>query len=403
MWLFDCTMPAIMTSPHRRLPRLFIGSSSESLILAHILEEQLRLDASIKLWTDRSIFKPAEFFVDSLLQVPHLFDFGLFLFEPDDVVESRGRTLHAPRDNVIFELGLFMSRLGLKRAFAIIPRGKVKILSDISGLKQLEYDDPPEADEMRREMASSSKPKLRALLEEDLKRKLQPALKPVIDDLKKLIESGPLEATGVFSDAPNVVQVPPTLKRLLQAAYGVSDSVFVRHLALDMGEAWGIIVNEILHGADRPSNLVWQCLMIDPNAEPIKEAESASVSVKMAAGRIHDMRRFLDEHAVELKRRNVIFECKLYGELPQMHGFYIEGAALLWSMCDIHHGRLDAFNTPYWRFEAADEGLSSYHPARAFKNWFDYRWLAATPAWGDLPDDLRYLTNRTPRRGWTCS
>jgi hypothetical protein len=52
----------------------------------------------------------------------------------------------------------------------------------------------------------------------------------------------------------------------------------------------------------------------------------------------------------------------------------VNGFALLWSMCNIQHGRLDGTKTPYWRFEAARDSLLSCHPANSFRNWFDHIW-----------------------------
>ncbi len=126
-------------------PRLFVGSSSESLPIVEILTLELKDVAEVVPWNDPSIFPATEFFTTSLLRAATSFDFGLFLFEPDDVVQSRDRSSSVPRDNVIFELGLFMSHLGLKRAFPMVPRGRVKILSDLAGFQPIVYEEPADA------------------------------------------------------------------------------------------------------------------------------------------------------------------------------------------------------------------------------------------------------------------
>ena len=40
------------------------------------------------------------------------FDFAVMILSPDDMTESRDQSYASPRDNVLFELGLFMGRLG---------------------------------------------------------------------------------------------------------------------------------------------------------------------------------------------------------------------------------------------------------------------------------------------------
>jgi Predicted nucleotide-binding protein containing TIR-like domain len=362
-------------------PKLFIGSSSESLPVVQLLQEALKNHAVIRAWTDRSIFKPTDFYVESLLNIPRLYDFGLFLFEPDDVVESRGAVMAAPRDNVIFEFGLFMSHLGLKRAFALAPRSRVKILSDIAGLKPIEYDEPSDVAQLRAELAKAKKPAIRKALVQSIQSRLQDPLEPAIEDIRELLKQGVVEATGVFADAANVVQVAPVVVKLVRAALDIKGEAAVRHLALDMSEAWGILANEVLNGGSKLRNVSWRCLMIDPKATSILRVASPSVSAKVAGSRVTEMGKFVSDHGKELAARKVSFECKLYAEPPMMHGFHIEKTALLWSMCDIAKGKLEGAKTPYWRFEAADEMILSAHPARAFQNWFDYRWQTARPAW----------------------
>jgi hypothetical protein len=181
----------------------------------------------------------------------------------------------------------------------------------------------------------------------------------------------------VYPDAPNVIRVAETVVRLLKSAIQLTGGASVRHWALDLGEAWGILRDEILNPQRRLEGVTWRCLMIDPESPDIQRLSSESVSVRIAAERIQQVQVFLGRNAAVMKERNIRFECRVSPVPPLMHGFLIEHTALLWSMCDIVDGVLDGADTPYWRFEAADDSAPASRPARAFANWFDYRWNTA--------------------------
>ena len=70
------------------------------------------------------------------------FDFAALILTPDDSVVSRGKNVPAARDNVIFELGLFLGALGPERVFIIHPRGKApRLPSDLAGVTLLAYNE----------------------------------------------------------------------------------------------------------------------------------------------------------------------------------------------------------------------------------------------------------------------
>ncbi len=74
-------------------------------------------------------------------------DFAALILAGDDRVISRDVTSDAPRDNVIFELGLFMGALGRSRTFLIHPRGvNLKIPTDLIGITPLVYEPVLEED-----------------------------------------------------------------------------------------------------------------------------------------------------------------------------------------------------------------------------------------------------------------
>lgn len=113
-------------------PRIFIGSSSEGLFVAKEVKAFFEKDYETYLWTD-DIFKFNQNFLETLMKEANLFDFGLLVFTKDDYTKSRLQAFDSPRDNVIFEYGLFLGRLGRDNAF-VIKDEDVKLPSDLLGI-----------------------------------------------------------------------------------------------------------------------------------------------------------------------------------------------------------------------------------------------------------------------------
>lgn len=122
-------------------PRLFIASSSEGLEIAYATQENLEPYAEVTVWT-QGIFDLSEFTLQSLLKSLEVSDCGLFIFTPDDITTMRDQTYSSVRDNIIFELGLFIGHLGRERSFILIPHGVANLLipSDLMGLTIAEFD-----------------------------------------------------------------------------------------------------------------------------------------------------------------------------------------------------------------------------------------------------------------------
>jgi predicted nucleotide-binding protein len=101
-------------------PTIFIGSSSEAISVVDAFQSHLEDVAEVIPWR-YGVFKSGESTLESLLKALNRFDFAALILTPDDLVESRGGTSSSPRDNVIFEIGLFIGRLGRERVFIVSP------------------------------------------------------------------------------------------------------------------------------------------------------------------------------------------------------------------------------------------------------------------------------------------
>lgn len=130
--------------PSNSRPRVFFISSAESLPVAKALRHGLKYSESDALiWSDDDIFPPGSYPLEVLENEVNQADFGVAIAHPDDIVRSRRNVSAAPRDNVIFELGFFMSRLGRKRTILLVPQmeADLKLPSDFKGLMPIMY--PP--------------------------------------------------------------------------------------------------------------------------------------------------------------------------------------------------------------------------------------------------------------------
>ena len=122
-------------------PTLFMICSAEALPIAKAIRMGLEYAGfEIDIWSDPEIFESGSYPLEALERKVNEADFALALAEPDDLVRSRDKEGRVPRDNVIFELGFFMSRLGRGRTFLLVPRGSdVKLPSDFKGLTPISY------------------------------------------------------------------------------------------------------------------------------------------------------------------------------------------------------------------------------------------------------------------------
>jgi CRP/FNR family transcriptional regulator, cyclic AMP receptor protein len=134
---------AFVTSARDRI-RVFVISSEEALEIARTIQNTFDHDPfKVIVWTD-GVFRASWYPIESLERELDQSDFAIAIAQPDDMTQSRSDTLPTPRDNVIFELGLFIGRIGRHRSFLIEPRGEeTKLPSDLSGITSITYKYDP--------------------------------------------------------------------------------------------------------------------------------------------------------------------------------------------------------------------------------------------------------------------
>lgn len=114
-------------------PTVFIGSSSEGLRVAYALESSFDQQAEVEVWDSGTVFSRNRSFLRSLLDTASLYEFAVLVFSSDDIGLIRGETYETARDNILFEYGLFLGRLGPRRAYALVEKD-LKVPSDLAGI-----------------------------------------------------------------------------------------------------------------------------------------------------------------------------------------------------------------------------------------------------------------------------
>src|SRR6187431_692281 len=120
-------------------PRIFLGSSGKQAKLLQAITRGLADVADVEPWT--IMFNPGQSTLDRLVELSHQVDFAAFVFAQDDwtTTEASASGEASPRDNVVFEAGLFGGALGIRRTFILHANGS-KLPSDLLGLTAVRYD-----------------------------------------------------------------------------------------------------------------------------------------------------------------------------------------------------------------------------------------------------------------------
>lgn len=128
-----------------RSEKAFIGSSTRGLPIARSLQSLLRDEVRSIVWDQGTVFGVGEANIEALEKAVREFDFGIFVFTPDDTIVKEGVEERIARDNVLFELGLFIGKLTRKRAFVVNPAG-LSLPTDLLGMTTVIYnpDELPE-------------------------------------------------------------------------------------------------------------------------------------------------------------------------------------------------------------------------------------------------------------------
>ena len=121
-------------------PKMFIGSSVEGLNIAYALQQNLTHEVECTVW-DQGVFNLSDTTMESLDSTLEEMDFGVFVFSGDDVTTMRNTETNSIRDNVLFEFGLFIGKLGRNRVFFVIPNdNSIHIPTDLLGVTPGKYE-----------------------------------------------------------------------------------------------------------------------------------------------------------------------------------------------------------------------------------------------------------------------
>lgn len=226
--------------------RIFVGSSSEAIAVCRAVQSELDDEFDVTVW-DQGVFSLTRAGFDSLLAALDSYDAGVFVLRGDDVTTSRGATTSTVRDNVLFELGMFVGRLGPDRTFMLVPSApRPELPSDLDGVTTANYDARRFADGEKRAAVGPACTRIREQLHAAevrvpelpaSRRRLDRAMARMSRDLESLLGA----ADAVSGDAESLAEVQTTIGH---AALHIEAGRIESHVASTPGAVVALPANE---------------------------------------------------------------------------------------------------------------------------------------------------------------
>jgi hypothetical protein len=112
-------------------PRVFLGSSAESISITQKVSDMLSDFGDCVKWTCAFVQNKSN--LDSLVHQTQLSDFSVLIASKDDILLKKEELHVVARDNIIFEFGLFLGAGGINRCFILAEEG-IDLPSDLDGI-----------------------------------------------------------------------------------------------------------------------------------------------------------------------------------------------------------------------------------------------------------------------------
>lgn len=119
--------------------KVFIGSSKEGIEICEAINYNLDMFSENTLW--QHAFDLSSNTLDALFKKTTEVDYAIFIFSADDIAIIRDEKKLIARDNVLFELGLFIGAIGKDRCIIVKPRDiEMHLPTDLLGIVYTDYD-----------------------------------------------------------------------------------------------------------------------------------------------------------------------------------------------------------------------------------------------------------------------
>jgi len=337
-------------------PLVFIGSSSERLSVARAIELNLDHVANSTIWAHA--FSPGRSVYEDLLEQASRFDYAIIVMGADDKVLSRGEEQAAPRDNVVFELGLFLGALGRERVFAVIDKSSPsKIMSDYKNVTYIPYDGSRLADNPASALSPASTQIMRViekLGKSDKSSEINNYLFPGdLIGLERIFDNFDSARTAIFDD----IRTTSGMIRIF--IHIASQDVSQKGTFFDVLEEVakeGKVDIRVLH-AGRSSPLFDRDRLISLGKDPsrvLRSLEWASDSLQMLER--------LQNSPLRRRSHSFPFIWRMYGVADRLYvmPYFADKDAVR--------------SSPVLVFRRAARSMYN-----VFRDWFDHSWQSATP------------------------
>jgi hypothetical protein len=335
-------------------PKVFVASSAEGLDVAYAIQENLEHVAEVTAWP-QGIFDLSGYALDELIKQLSIFDFGIFVFSFEDLSRIRNEEVKTTRDNVLFELGLFVGRMGRQRCFILMPKGKenLHLPTDLLGIQPAIYNPNRSDNNLLAAVGSASNQIRRSINRQGLHRKREAELPDIL--IQQIVEAG---VTAFYQSRKDYVKYRTDASAIDSYVATANHSVHMVSINLMTGLIFDDLCSVLEKKLERNSNFSVTISLLNPWRDELMIAlspalnmgpEKLAESIKITLTELSKVRQRLSKQVQDR------FEIRVHNVLPFGSAIIIDG--------DTGKGKIQietkAYKSPFnksFAFEISDRG-----------------------------------------------